>query len=157
MSLNCLVPFVLHNVACGTRPPESIRGQVLHPFSLIVIASTLIVLSFLLTRKGSTRNTLLPSLLVLVIELHPGLPLPFEHLCLPCTHFSHRGPVRQASDSLSVSTFSASSVKSRCEPAWPGGKALGWYAEGLRFDSVPASAHLSLQTCDLNYPPAGAD
>ena len=30
-----------------------------------------------------------------------------------------------------------------CEPVWPSGKALGWKAEGLRFES--ASALLSLQ------------
>ena len=29
------------------------------------------------------------------------------------------------------------------EPVWPGGKALGWYAEGPQFDT--ASALLSLQ------------
>ena len=30
-----------------------------------------------------------------------------------------------------------------CEPVWPSGKALGWLAEGPRFDT--ASALLSLQ------------
>ena len=30
-----------------------------------------------------------------------------------------------------------------CEPVWPSGKALGWKAEGLRFES--ASALISLQ------------
>ena len=34
-------------------------------------------------------------------------------------------------------------VDSVCEPVWPSGKALGWYAEGTRFES--ASALLSLQ------------
>ena len=31
------------------------------------------------------------------------------------------------------------------EPAWPSGKALGWKAEGPRFDSPRDSTHLSLQ------------
>ena len=41
-----------------------------------------------------------------------------------------------------------------CEPVWPSGKALGWYAEGYRFEST--SAVLSLQklwpvdTCLVN-------
>ena len=31
-----------------------------------------------------------------------------------------------------------------CEPAWPGGKALGWQAEGPRFDSpLRPSFHVS--------------
>ena len=38
-----------------------------------------------------------------------------------------------------------------CEPAWPSGKALGWQAEGPRFDT--ASALLSLQKgCGLWTP-----
>ena len=36
-----------------------------------------------------------------------------------------------------------SSQQDTCEPVWPSGKALGWQAEGLRFES--ASALLSLQ------------
>ena len=44
-----------------------------------------------------------------------------------------------------------------CEPVWPSGKALGWQAEGPRFDT--ASALLSLQkdgglwtlSCDIVY------
>ena len=31
----------------------------------------------------------------------------------------------------------------QCEPVWPSGKALGWKAEGPRFESAPAL--LSLQ------------
>ena len=34
-------------------------------------------------------------------------------------------------------------IEGTCEPVWPSGKALGWYAEGPRFDT--ASALLSLQ------------
>ena len=33
--------------------------------------------------------------------------------------------------------------ENECEPVWPSGKALGWYAEGPRFES--ASALLSLR------------
>ena len=44
--------------------------------------------------------------------------------CRRCWHFSYR-------------------TQRACEPVWPSGKALGWWAEGPRFES--ASALLSLQ------------
>ena len=45
-----------------------------------------------------------------------------------------------------MATIRINQGKSRaagCEPVWPSGKALGWEAEGPRFES--ASALLSLQ------------
>ena len=40
-------------------------------------------------------------------------------------------------------SYSKNHTGGRCEPVWPSGKALGWYAEGPRFDT--ASALFSLQ------------
>ena len=49
-------------------------------------------------------------------------------------------------------TMMTSSVNSfwgiASEPDWPGGKALGWYAEGRRFDSQLRLTFL-FKNCDL--------
>ena len=64
-------------------------------------------------------------------------------MAMNCVHNSITVCPRAAADHMTAQSATLHSHRAQVEPAWPSGKAFGWWAEGPRFDST--SALLSLQ------------